>query len=103
MRGKTIVITGAFGVLGRAAAELAKAQGADVAMLGRHVGEQNITPPELGVAVDVADRRRGEQPVARVPERLFRELVVELPRRTTRERVGGDTAGEPPPSPSPSP
>jgi NAD(P)-dependent dehydrogenase (short-subunit alcohol dehydrogenase family) len=66
MRGKTIVITGAFGVLGRAAAELAKAQGADVAMLGRHVGEQNITPPELGVAVDVADFAAAERAMAAV-------------------------------------
>ncbi len=66
MRGKTVVITGAFGVLGRAAAELAKAQGADIAMLGRRVGEQNITPRELAIAVDVADFAAAERALAAV-------------------------------------
>jgi NAD(P)-dependent dehydrogenase (short-subunit alcohol dehydrogenase family) len=55
MRGKTIVITGAFGVLGRAAAELAAEQGARVAMLDVNVGAQSFTAPELAIAVDLTD------------------------------------------------
>lgn len=55
MRGKTIVITGAFGVLGRAAAELAKAQGATIAMLDIRIGDQAITSPDLAIALDLAD------------------------------------------------
>jgi NAD(P)-dependent dehydrogenase (short-subunit alcohol dehydrogenase family) len=55
MRGKTIVITGAFGVLGRGAAELAHAQGATVAMLDIRTGEQNLTSPDLAIALDLTD------------------------------------------------
>jgi NAD(P)-dependent dehydrogenase (short-subunit alcohol dehydrogenase family) len=55
MRDKTIVITGAFGVLGRAAAELAAQQGARVAMLDVKVGAQSVTAPELVIAVDLTD------------------------------------------------
>jgi NAD(P)-dependent dehydrogenase (short-subunit alcohol dehydrogenase family) len=55
MRDKTIVITGAFGVLGRAAAELAAQQGARVAMLDVKVGAQSVTAPELAIAVDLTD------------------------------------------------
>ena len=55
MRGKTIVITGAFGILGRAAAEEAKARGATVAMLDIRVSEQSITDAALAIAVDLAD------------------------------------------------
>lgn len=72
MRGKTIVITGAFGTLGRAAAELAKAQGADVAMLGRRLAEQDITPAELAIAVDVADAAAAEAAMAAVRARTGR-------------------------------
>lgn len=66
MRGKTIVITGAFGVLGRAAAELAKAQGAEVAMLDVRVGAQDITPPELAIAADITDLAAAERAMAQV-------------------------------------
>ena len=55
MRGKTIVITGAFGILGRAAAEEAKARGATVAMLDIRVSEQSLTDPALAIAVDLGD------------------------------------------------
>lgn len=55
MRDKTIVITGAFGVLGRAAAELAAQQGARVVMLDVKVSPQSITAPELAIAVDLTD------------------------------------------------
>lgn len=55
MRGKTVVITGAFGVLGKAAAEAAKAAGAEVAMLDLRAGEQSITAPDLVFALDITD------------------------------------------------
>ena len=55
MRDKTIVITGAFGVLGRAVAELAAQQGARVAMLDVKVGAQSVTAPELVIAADLTD------------------------------------------------
>ncbi|MFZ2029516.1 MAG: SDR family NAD(P)-dependent oxidoreductase [Vitreimonas sp.] len=55
MRGKTIVITGAFGILGRAAAEEAKVRGATVAMLDIRTSEQDITDPALAIAVDLGD------------------------------------------------
>lgn len=55
LRDKTIVITGAFGALGRAAAELAGAQGARVAMLDVKTGAQSITEPALSIAVDLSD------------------------------------------------
>jgi NAD(P)-dependent dehydrogenase (short-subunit alcohol dehydrogenase family) len=49
------VITGAFGILGRAAAEEAKARGATVAMLDIRTSEQSITDPALAIAVDLGD------------------------------------------------
>jgi NAD(P)-dependent dehydrogenase (short-subunit alcohol dehydrogenase family) len=55
MRGKTVIITGAFGILGRAAAEEAKARGAAVAMLDIRVSEQSLTDPALAIAVDLGD------------------------------------------------
>lgn len=55
MRGKTIVVTGAFGILGRAAAEEAKARGATVAMLDVRTGEQDLTEAALAIAVDLGD------------------------------------------------
>src|SRR5690349_19548102 len=55
MRGKTVVITGAFGILGRAAAEEAKARGATVAMLDIRVSEQGYTDPALAIGVDLGD------------------------------------------------
>jgi NAD(P)-dependent dehydrogenase (short-subunit alcohol dehydrogenase family) len=55
MRGKTIVITGAFGFLGKAVSEAAKAKGATVAMLDIRTGDQSITSPDLAIALDLAD------------------------------------------------
>lgn len=55
MRGRTIVVTGAFGILGRAAAEEAAARGATVAMLDIRVAEQAITDASLAIAVDLDD------------------------------------------------
>lgn len=55
MRGKTVVVTGAFGNLGRAAAEEGKARGATVAMLDIRTVEQSITDPALAIAVDLGD------------------------------------------------
>lgn len=55
MRGKTVVVTGAFGILGRAAAEEAKARGAIVAMLDVRTAEQSITDPALAIGVDLGD------------------------------------------------
>ena len=55
MRGKTIVITGAFGILGRAVAEEARARGAIVAMLDIRTSVQSITDPALAIAVDLGD------------------------------------------------
>jgi NAD(P)-dependent dehydrogenase (short-subunit alcohol dehydrogenase family) len=55
MRGKTVIVTGAFGVLGRAVAEEAKARGATVAMLDIRTAEQSITDPALSIAVDLGD------------------------------------------------
>jgi len=66
MRGKTIVITGAFGALGRAAAIEAKAQGADIAMLDVHVGAQDITAQELAIAADITDLAAAERAMAQI-------------------------------------
>jgi NAD(P)-dependent dehydrogenase (short-subunit alcohol dehydrogenase family) len=55
MRGKTIVITGAFGVLGSAVAEAAVAQGAIVAMLDIETRDQALTPANLAIGVDLTD------------------------------------------------
>jgi NAD(P)-dependent dehydrogenase (short-subunit alcohol dehydrogenase family) len=72
MRGKTIVITGAFGVLGRATAELAKQQGATVAMLDLHTSEQAITEPELAISLDLTDLAAATSAMQRVHERCGR-------------------------------
>ncbi|PZO53354.1 MAG: NAD-dependent oxidoreductase [Alphaproteobacteria bacterium] len=55
MRDKTIVITGAFGALGRAAAEVASAEGARVAMLDLKTAPQSLTASALAIAVDLSD------------------------------------------------
>ena len=55
MADRTIVITGAFGILGRAAADLAKAQGARVAMLDLRTTDQSVTSPDLVHALDLTD------------------------------------------------
>jgi NADP-dependent 3-hydroxy acid dehydrogenase YdfG len=72
MRGKTIVITGAFGVLGRATAELAKQQGATVAMLDLRTSEQAITEPELAISLDLTDRDAATRAMQHVHERCGR-------------------------------
>ena len=48
MQGKTIVVTGAFGILGRATSALAAARGAKVAMLDVAVPATN--PVQIGRA-----------------------------------------------------
>jgi NAD(P)-dependent dehydrogenase (short-subunit alcohol dehydrogenase family) len=53
MQGKTIVVTGALGTLGRAAAVLAAARGAKVAMLDVAVRAGNPVPGALALAVDL--------------------------------------------------
>lgn len=55
MRNKTVIITGAFGVLGRAVGEIASAQGARVAMLDMKTAAQTMTDPELAMAVDLTN------------------------------------------------
>lgn len=55
MRGKTIVITGAFGALGAAVAEAAATQGASVAMLDIKTRDQAITPPALAIETDLTN------------------------------------------------
>jgi len=55
MRDKTIVITGAFGALGRAVAEVASAEGARVAMLDLKIAPQSVTEAPLAIAVDLSD------------------------------------------------
>jgi NAD(P)-dependent dehydrogenase (short-subunit alcohol dehydrogenase family) len=55
MRGNTLVVTGAFGILGRAAAEEATARGATVAMLDIRTSEQSLTDSRLAIAVDLGD------------------------------------------------
>jgi len=66
MAGKTIVITGAFGILGRAAAELATAQGATVAMLDLSAGEQAFTTPDLAISLDLTNQAEAVQAMQRV-------------------------------------
>src|SRR6185436_8157366 len=55
MQGKTIVITGAFGILGRATATLATARGAKVAMLDVVLPPANPIAGALAIAVDLTN------------------------------------------------
>lgn len=66
MRDKVIVITGAFGVLGRAVATAAKTAGARVAMLDLNTDAQNVTSPELAIAVDLTDLEAATRAMAQV-------------------------------------
>lgn len=63
MRGKTIVITGAFGVLGAAAAAEAAALGANVAALGQRVPQGAAG---LAIAVDVTNPGATADAMARI-------------------------------------
>lgn len=72
MRGKTVVVTGAFGILGRAAAEEAKARGAAVAMLDIRTSEQTITDPALAIAVDLGDLTAASAALTAIRERTGR-------------------------------
>ena len=72
MRGKTVVITGAFGILGRAAAEEAKARGATVAMLDIRVSEQSYTDPALAIGVDLGDFAAASSAMNAIRERTGR-------------------------------
>jgi len=53
MQGKTIVVTGAFGILGRAVAALAAARGAKVAMLDIAVPPANPVAGAIAIAADL--------------------------------------------------
>src|SRR5262249_17977360 len=55
MQGKTVVITGAFGILGRAAAARAAAQGAKVAMLDVQVPASNPVAGAFALKADLTD------------------------------------------------
>lgn len=66
MRDKVIVITGAFGVLGRAVAAAAKTAGARVAMLDLNTDAQNVSSPELAIAVDLTDLEAATRAMAQV-------------------------------------
>jgi len=55
MQGKTIVVTGAFGALGRAVAGVAAARGAKVAMLDVAVPPVNPVAGAIAIAVDLTD------------------------------------------------
>jgi NAD(P)-dependent dehydrogenase (short-subunit alcohol dehydrogenase family) len=66
MRDKVIVITGAFGVLGRAVAEAATAEGARVAMLDLKTAPQSFTEPELAIAADITNQDAATRAMAQV-------------------------------------
>jgi NAD(P)-dependent dehydrogenase (short-subunit alcohol dehydrogenase family) len=55
MQGKTVVVTGAFGILGRATAALAAARGAKVAMLDVAVPPTNPVNGAIAIAVDLTN------------------------------------------------
>jgi len=55
MQGKTIVITGAFGILGRAASATAAGRGAKVAMLDVAVPEANPIAGAIALKADLTD------------------------------------------------
>jgi NAD(P)-dependent dehydrogenase (short-subunit alcohol dehydrogenase family) len=55
MQGKTIVVTGAFGILGRATAALAAARGAKVAMLDIKLPSTNPVADARALACDLTD------------------------------------------------
>jgi len=55
MQGKTIVVTGAFGILGRAASTLAAARGAKVAMLDVAVPPANPVAGAIAIKADLTD------------------------------------------------
>jgi NAD(P)-dependent dehydrogenase (short-subunit alcohol dehydrogenase family) len=55
MQGKTIVVTGAFGTLGRAVAAVAGARGAKVAMLDVAVPPANPIAGAIAIAVDLTN------------------------------------------------
>lgn len=55
MRDKTVVITGAFGVLGRAAAEAAGNLGARVALIDLRTAPQSLAEPALVFAADLTE------------------------------------------------
>jgi NAD(P)-dependent dehydrogenase (short-subunit alcohol dehydrogenase family) len=66
MRDKVIVVTGAFGALGRAVAEAASAEGARVAMLDLKTSPQSYTEPELAIAADITDHDAALRTMAQV-------------------------------------
>lgn len=55
MQGKTVVVTGAFGTLGRAVAALAAARGAKLAMLDVKTPAESPIPGAIAIAVDLTN------------------------------------------------
>lgn len=72
MRDKVVVITGAFGALGRAVAEVASAEGARVAMLDLKTSPQSFTEPELAIAADITDHDAALRAMAQIRARAGR-------------------------------
>jgi NAD(P)-dependent dehydrogenase (short-subunit alcohol dehydrogenase family) len=68
MQGKTIVVTGAFGTLGRAVAALAGARGAKVAMLDVAVRPDNPVRDALALAVDLTKLEAATAAMGKVRE-----------------------------------
>ena len=72
MQGKTIVVTGAFGSLGRAAAALAASRGAKVAMLDVAVPPANPVAGAVAVGVDLTNAEATLAAMTKVREQLGR-------------------------------
>jgi NAD(P)-dependent dehydrogenase (short-subunit alcohol dehydrogenase family) len=68
MQGKTIVVTGAFGTLGRAAAALAASKGARVAMLDVAVRGDSPVRDALALAVDLTKLEAATEAMRKVRE-----------------------------------
>jgi NAD(P)-dependent dehydrogenase (short-subunit alcohol dehydrogenase family) len=72
MRENTIVITGAFGVLGRATAALAAARGAKVAALDLALAPANPIPGAMAVAADLTNAAAAVEAMREVHGKLGR-------------------------------
>ena len=68
MQGKTIVVTGAFGILGRAAAAAAAARGAKVAMLDVVVPASNPVAGAIAIKADLTDLESATATMRKVRE-----------------------------------
>lgn len=68
MQGKTIVVTGAFGILGRATATVAAARGAKVAMLDVAVPATNPVAGAIAIKADLTDLESASAAIRKVRE-----------------------------------